>query len=52
MDDDWSDEVSTFFERTRGKKGASTFKQGDGGNIVPSNGSIEEEKDSEKINGH
>ncbi|KAK4636279.1 Putative inorganic phosphate transporter [Fulvia fulva] len=50
-DDDWSDEVSTFFERTRGKKGVSTFKPGDGDISGPSSGSIEEEKASEKING-
>jgi hypothetical protein len=34
FDDDWSDEVSTFFERTRGKNGGnmtSPFKQGLGG---------------------
>jgi MFS family permease len=42
MDDDWSSEVSTFFERTRGKNGGATtspFKQGaepNGTNGVPS----------------
>lgn len=43
-DDDWSSEVSTFFERTRGQKGAkSAVKQGANGNGL-GNSPIEEEK--------
>jgi hypothetical protein len=49
-DDDWSSEVSTFFERTRGQKGAkSPFKQSVNGNGL--NGSaIEEEKGLDEKN--
>jgi hypothetical protein len=51
MEDDWSSEVSTFFERTRGKKSPAVppvvTLEGNG-DAVPKNGSIEEEKFSEK----
>ncbi|KXT00697.1 hypothetical protein AC578_8249 [Pseudocercospora eumusae] len=54
--DDWSSEVSTFFERTRGQKGAqSPFKQQQNGgglnghaNGSPNGNSIEEEKEDLK----
>lgn len=52
-DDDWSSEVSTFFERTRGPKGApSPFKTGAGGVNGGVNGhpDIEEEK-AHEVNG-
>lgn len=44
-DDDWSDEVSTFFERTRGNKAGNTspFKSNANGNS--GHDSIEEEKE-------
>jgi hypothetical protein len=50
-EDNWSSEVSTFFERTRSKQGGATkspFKEGVGG-VAGANGSPEELKEKDEL---